>query len=830
MLTQGTMTEASRGYICFKCKGTFFSHKTLIKHIKIFHYFLTEYRCEQINCFRSYKDLNGLRKHFQYQHDNVLVEKLPKNINDANKEKPISNFTDQLCDVTNSQPNSLHTTSTRLLETTQNCETDTKIENVKSFIVNYIGTLYSSSSLNRSVVQFIIENTKILIDKILINILENLDEIHLTSAVKENVGHIFKNILCLFENAHSEYQRLKLLENLESYIKPLPYTIGMETSLRRIDTPEEATLSVRQSRIQKVCIRTVLKKFLELPNVLSKIDHFVQEQKEISSEISTIYQGELWKSLKPRFINIKVFPIYIFFDDFEPVNPLGSRAGIYKIGGVYLSLACMPFEFASLIENIFLVQLFYTSDRAKHGNQKIFESLIEDLIFLEQEGICVNRSDGTQEKVYFTLLLILGDNLGLNSILGFTESFNSDYFCRVCLATKQICQVEVNQSEFILRNRENYDFHSSNTSHGVKELCIWNSLPNFHVTNNISCDMMHDVLEGILRYDMAFIINSLIKKKYFSLDHLNERIKCMKFSKADTGNLMPQIKSEHLKKNYLIMSASEMLSLTIYFSFLVGDLVSQDDEIWIFYVLCVQILEIMLSRAFSTDLISYLNILIQEHHTRFIELFKQPLRPKYHILLHYPAIIKMVGPPRHFWSMRFEGFHKLLKSTANNTNCRKNLLVTLSTKQQLRLSYRFSSRKGLEYEKKFGPCSVLNKNHAIIVKQKFSERAVSVPWVSINDVLYKRGFFLNIYSDDDGETDGLVTFAKVEDIIIEAESIFFIVLSYVTIGFSSHFQAYEVTKPNNNTLIIRSFQSLQNKNIYNKHVLGNGSCFISMIK
>jgi hypothetical protein len=43
--------------------------------------------------------------------------------------------------------------------------------------------------------------------------------------------------------------------------------------------------------------------------------------------------------------------------------------------------------------------------------------------------------------------------------------------------------------------------------------------------------------------------------------------------------------------------------------------------------------------------------------------------------------------------MRFEGKHKELKTTANSTTSRKNIVKTLSLKQQLRLSYRLLSPK-----------------------------------------------------------------------------------------------------------------------------------------
>lgn len=818
-------SKVLHGYTCFKCNKQFSLHTTLITHIKISHPFITEYRCKQLNCFRSYKDLNGLRKHFKVKHNHGNKETFLNTDMETNQHSLLnpSNFLSDGQYLESCSLNAYTDRANTNSDANESCRPPIVTQNINSFIAAFIGRLYSNCSLNRSIVQSVLENTKSLIDQVFTLVLKDLEK-HVT---KEEISTIFKNILQHFDNLNSEYLRFKQLEHINSFIKPKPYQIGVTTSLRQIDTPGQATMAVRKVQGQIICIRTILKKFLEIPNVFTKIEVFIQEQESITSEITSIYQGELWKNLKKSFQNKKVFPIYLFCDDFEPVNPLGSRAGIYKIGAVYLSLACMPFEFASLLENIFLAQLFYSCDRNMYGNQKIFNKLIEELIHLEQEGISIILPDGKEQRIFFTLFLILGDNLGLNSVLGFTESFNSENFCRICLTTKLESQTETNESLFIYRNELNYNLDSTHKSHGVKEPCIWNLLPNFHVTRNVSCDLMHDLLEGVLRYDMAFIINNLIKRKYFSLNLLNDRIKFFKFSKADSGNLMPQIKSEHLKRNHLIMSASEMLSLIIYFSFLVGDLVSQNEPIWKFYVITLQIVEILLGRTFTKDLILYLNVLIEEHHSMFKDLFQEHLRPKYHILLHYPKIIKSLGPPRHYWGMRFEGFHKLLKATANSTTCRKNLLVTLSIKQQLRLSYRFSSNKGLEYEMKTGPCSTLNKDIKIL-RLNFSKEALSVPWLSNNYNFYKIGFFLS--TGNFNETDGIVTFSQIESIIIDKDSIYFLLISYETLGFSSHFQAYEVRKMSSNTLFISPFDSLKNRNVYNAHFLGNGSCFISMIK
>jgi hypothetical protein len=90
-------------------------------------------------------------------------------------------------------------------------------------------------------------------------------------------------------------------------------------------------------------------------------------------------------------------------------------------------LACIPTDYISLLENIFLAQLFYSSDRSFYGNKKSFGALIKEFAYLEKEGITI-CIDSKEVRIYLTLVLVLGDNLGLNSILGFQESFSAKFF------------------------------------------------------------------------------------------------------------------------------------------------------------------------------------------------------------------------------------------------------------------------------------------------------------------------------------------------------------------------------------------------------------------
>jgi len=68
-------------------------------------------------------------------------------------------------------------------------------------------------------------------------------------------------------------------------------------------------------------------------------------------------------------------------------------------------------------------------------------------------------------------------------------------------------------------NTTNYidDVRINNVSRtAINCLCVFNQVPNFHVMDNIVCDIMHIIPKEVGRYDMANVINRLIRNKYFT--------------------------------------------------------------------------------------------------------------------------------------------------------------------------------------------------------------------------------------------------------------------------------------------------------------------------
>lgn len=82
-----------------------------------------------------------------------------------------------------------------------------------------------------------------------------------------------------------------------------------------------------------------------------------------------------------------------------------------------------------------------------------------NLIFWQTKEISVTTNNGEIKKIYFTTDFCTGDNLGINSIFGFVESFNAHHYCRICRNSKQNMQIQCKDDISYYRNPENYEEH-----------------------------------------------------------------------------------------------------------------------------------------------------------------------------------------------------------------------------------------------------------------------------------------------------------------------------------------------------------------------------------
>jgi len=465
---------------------------------------------------------------------------------------------------------------------------------------------------------------------------------------------------------------------------------------------------------------------------------------------------------------------------------------IHKLGAVYLSLLGLPPQYSSNLDNILLMQLHNYQDHKKLGN-KIFSHIVDEIIDLSINGITINLNN-KEQKILFRLMFIVGDNLGLNTILGFSKGFNTQYYCRICKVTKKNAQNFVNEEKKYIRTRNDYFNCVINSTFGIKEECIFNKIPNFHLLENLSVDSMHDLLEGICRYDLSKILNNFIYvEQLFTLEVFNERIlNCISLFHE---NVPLPFNSESIKTEKIIITAAEMYYLINNLSLMISDFIPEKNLCWQLYLLLKKIVNISCSHFLPSECIDSFHLVVSKYLSLHKKLFNIAFKPKHHNLLHYARVMKKYGPLMS--SIRFEAKHRQLKNYAKVITSRTNPSYTLALKHQLKLCYRFVCASGfsnrLQHDAriiKFTEISEYLNIKDVLHPEIICNDLNTVSWAIVNGTRYEVNNIIctNIYDR---------LFGKIRYITLnENKEIFFLLVKLSTLSFNPHKSAYKISEQN----------------------------------
>ncbi|XP_046405832.1 uncharacterized protein LOC124170865 isoform X1 [Ischnura elegans] len=777
--------------VCDKCGAEISTIRGLFAHYTFAHPIADHYRCAENGCFRVFHSRNSFRKHLQKVHKFLLE---PTEIGDQIHNGLVVDQDDgDYEDMPNLSNNASHDTAPQTKTFSQDF-----INSLFFCADAFVSKLYSNPCLPRNHIQTIIEDVETFLGGGFLELLRTkvTNSLRLSNCDEgetEEVLKMFQALESPFKHLSTEHHRLKHFKNTGNYIPPESYLIGHTFCSKASKTGGRGE-NVEVTG-QFVPLRKTLKKFFELPNALNDTLKYMKSLKSDSSSLQNFIQGKLWaKKIVQYAENDIVIPLFIYFDDFEVNNPLGPHSG--KLGAVYATIPCLPQECQSLLRNHFLVLLFDSWSRSHYGNKQAFQPLLDELLYLETNGIEISNVDEFKH-VYFVLGLVLGDNLGLNSVLGMVESFNANYFCRLCKLSKSQSEKQTTDLPHMLRSQKEYDDDvklNDCSKTGVKEDCVWHYVQSFHITSNFFVDEMHDMREGICSYDMIHILRGIVDgpSKDLDLETLNIRLKLFDYGPIDSSNKPPLISRHSLKKgNKLAMTSSEMLCFVRLLGVIIGDLVSENNPYWELYVVLRQIIEILVAKRVPKDIVGLLRVLIEEHHALYLRLTGDTLKPKHHLLTHYPLIFEESGPVGNLSCIRFEAKHRDSTRAASVNMSRRNISHTLAVKHQLSMCYRLAANEGILPKPLHGPCDMLEVNGLVewyhTLPASLRDRKVLSPsWIEYKGTKYKPGMVLVT-----GAKDLCPTFAEIRFILID-DMPNFICVELKNLGLNEHVLGYEV--------------------------------------
>jgi hypothetical protein len=427
----------------------------------------------------------------------------------------------------------------------------------------------------------------------------------------------------------------------------------------------------------------------------------------------------------------------------------------------------------------------------------VLDPLIKELAVLEREGLDL-MVDGENVNVKVVLGCITGDNLFLNGLLGFVESFTAHHPCRHCSEHRSCFQKRFLEDISLVRTVASYDDDIKKAdvqSTGLKEPCALNQLVHFHAATNYMQDAMHDLLEGVCGYDMRLICKNLTE--LVSLEEMNRRMQCVNYGYHDLSNKPPVIRT--LETEMLSFEAAEMWCFVRNFSVSIGPLIPRNSEMWLLYLQLRQILDIIFSPRVLLQDIELLQGLIAEYLEMRSSLFaSEVLKNKHHHLVHYPRLMKLMGPIVHYWCMRFEQKHQRYKRLMHITNNFRNVPKTVATRHQHDVATMLLTGSSCDIIAGNGNqvmlCDLTDGN---IIDQTLGGGCLFMEFYQCNSVtirgtLYKCGCYLA--SGVDVET-GMPEFVQLIEIFIRDQTVvIFFCEKLRTEFFDPHFHAWSVER------------------------------------
>ena len=478
----------------------------------------------------------------------------------------------------------------------------------------------------------------------------------------------------MFDGLQTEYQQQKAFQHVLGLIKPEKVKLG--TCKRNIK--RAGLFSVRECDVYGYIVPFMqqLAQLLSIPEIHNYVTKDPQLLIDSETLLTDYFDGRSYQQ-DPFFqSHTNALAFSINTDDFEIVNPIGSHRKTHKITAVYWTLLNIPVQYRSKLSTIQLAALAKSRHVKEFGLHSLLQNMCDSLKQL-YVGVDMEVPRYGSRKVHGKLCFVLADTLAAHSLGGFKEGVGGALKpCRTCEVDKTDIGSIHFASQCIARDETEHRERTAclgslskkartfwSKQWGVNGESILTGIPGFDITKGILHDPMHDVLEGVARYELRAMLQVFIAKKYFTLAGLNSRMLNFEYSPSESKDKPQLLDTSSLERGSTLgQSAASMKTLMILLPCLIADNVPEHDPFWVNFIRLLKIMLLLISPVVSERTVQSLEVLIASHNDAYCKLYPdEPFRPKFHYLVHYPSQIVNFGPSRNHWCMRYEsknGFFK----------------------------------------------------------------------------------------------------------------------------------------------------------------------------
>lgn len=323
---------------------------------------------------------------------------------------------------------------------------------------------------------------------------------------------------------------------------------------------------------------------------------------------------------------------------------------------------------------------------------------------------------------------------------------------------------------------------------------------------------MHDVMEGIIPYFLENFFKFCSESKITSYTIITELVRDFNYGFLFKSKRPSKIKtsSSHLNQN-----ATQLYTIMLHLPFIFEKHRDKLGDVEKLMKTLLQIMQILFSPVIRESDIVRLERLIHEYLEDYQRIFKVPLSAKHHFLLHYPNLIRRMGPVLYTWMMRMEAKHKVLASLGKG-QCFKNIALTIAERHQIIMCKD-------QFDLPMFDESQRATMHGSVFEQFISELGFDIndyhklKFLKYNCFQYRKGLVLieqgNAY--------------EILEILVCDYTYSFICKELQLLEFDSFFNSIKVGSRNTQSFTLIKFEDLKNKQTYQKTHVNRNSYIIA---
>lgn len=629
----------------------------------------------------------------------------------------------------------------------------------------------------------------------------------------------FKEVLNLSTNFvrdklssyNTTYKYKKEISSHPLFVPPVQKALGTRFEMKRCGDSKIAIPRVLQSTVEYVSIiqtiRTQFQRDDLLKAFLTQIEH--PDHQCTDGVYVDFCCGNLYKTSEFYQSTKYCLQIKVGTDDFEVCNPLQSHSGVHKMCAVYFSIENLPKKYLSRLDNIYLVALCHSDDLKSEqcDFNDIWRLVNEEIKVLENDGIKLECGITLNGSISFCTY----DNLGAHTCLGMAASFSCNYNCRFCENSSSEYQEIYFENQCQMRTQESYAAHLAtieNLTHidfkltrGIKRKCDLNDLKYFHMLENKSVDIMHDLYEGILMRFTTKLFKYFIELGLFSEESINNKIQNFDYGEMYQANIPSKIvlKRANLGQN---ATQSRCLFLQLPFIFITYRRDQRLHHVWRLHECLSRIVRTVNSKRITEEDLQELEKDVATFLADYKPIFKDVITIKSHLLLHYPNIIREMGPIAHMSSIRMESKHKSLKDLQKPSANFKNVSFSIATKHQENLVFMvdtYSDNLAMGVQRTLNEVDLMNFRH--ILASYDQTKIQTIDWLKYNGYRYIRKLLISVENH----------LYEIHEILIINDEIFFVGSKYEVILFDIFLQSFKVQSSEQRIFELIHFLDLKNK-------------------